>query len=107
MAEHQLDVADRGAEGAGIGQAVYTRPMPGGGHVRVELLVSDPAEVAGERRRGRLVVDAGALLAPSPIVLEEVEGDDQEAVVDVLFRVACDNAAIARRVLRWQASRAD
>jgi hypothetical protein len=33
-------------------------------------------------------------------VVEEVEGDDENAVVAECFRIARDNAAIARRVLR-------
>jgi hypothetical protein len=38
-----------------------------------------------------------------PLVVEEVEGDDENAVVAELFRIASDNAAIARRVLRRRA----
>jgi hypothetical protein len=81
--------------------------MPGGGHVRVELLVSDRGDVASERRRGRVIIEPRA--APrrgdaAPLVVEEVEGDDEDAIVSELFRIARDNAAIARRVLRLRAA---
>ena len=88
-------------------QALYTRPMPGGGYVRVELVISDPGDVSSERRRGRVVIEPRRA-APrrddaAPLVVEELEGDDENSVVAELFRIANDNAAIARRVLRRRA----
>ena len=94
------------------GEALYTRPMPGGGYVKVELLANDRMNVQGERRRGRVVIEPRSASPrradDAPLVVEEVEGDEG-AVVAELFRIARDNAAIARRVLRGrsQASRAD
>jgi hypothetical protein len=104
--------ADVAGGHSGTGQALYARSMPGGGYVRVELVVSDRGNVGGERRRGRVVIEPRE---PSPrrddsvpLVVEEVEGDDEDAVVAECFRIACDNAAIARRVLRRRAGlRAD
>jgi hypothetical protein len=88
-------------------QPLYTRPMPGGGYVRVELVVSDPGDVSSERRRGRVVIEPRGASPrrddAMPLVVEEVEGDDENAVVAELFRIASDNAAIARRVLRRRA----
>jgi hypothetical protein len=88
-------------------QAVYTRTMPGGGSVVVELLVSDRGDVRSERRRGRVVIEprtgAPRRADDAPLVVEEVEGDDENAVISELFRIARDNAAIARRVLRSRA----
>jgi hypothetical protein len=86
--------------------------MPGGGYVRVELVVSDRGDVASERRRGRVVIEPREASSRRddavPLVVEEVEGDDEDAVVAECFRIACDNAAIARRVLRQRtAQRAD
>ena len=59
---------EQGPRDAGAGErapreneALYTRPMPGGGYVRVELLVSDRGAVANERRRGRVVVEQRTL----------------------------------------------
>ena len=74
------------------------RGMPGGGSVRVELLVSDRGNIAGERVSGRVVMDRA--LHADAIVVEEIEGDDPEQVVPELLRIARDNAAIARRVIR-------
>jgi hypothetical protein len=83
-------------------EALYTRPMPGGGYVRVELVISDRGAAASERRRGRVVIEQRATRRGdgAPIVVEELEGDDENEVLEQLFRIARDNAAIARRVLR-------
>jgi hypothetical protein len=107
--QHAADVAGRHS---GAGQALYARSMPGGGYVRVELVVSDRGNVGGERRRGRVVIEprdpSPRRDDSAPLVVEEVEGDDEDAVVAECFRIACDNAAIARRVLRQRTShRAD
>ena len=68
------------------------------------MLVSEPADMAAERLRGRVVMErrsyAPAAPEDDPLVVEEVEGDDARSVVAELFRIARDNAAIARRVLR-------
>jgi hypothetical protein len=98
----QGDISSSGMT-PGAGAPLYTRPMPGGGYVRVELVVSDRGAVASERRLGRVVIeprDARRRDDLVPLVVEEVEGDDENAVVAECFRIARDNAAIARRVLR-------
>jgi hypothetical protein len=101
---HQGDV---GIADGGTAQALYTRPMPGGGYVRVELVVSDRGDVTSERRRGRVVIEPRRASPrrddAAPLVVEELEGDDENSVVAELFRIANDNAAIARRVLRQRA----
>jgi hypothetical protein len=101
--DHNHDVGARGERHA-ASEPLYTRPMPGGGYVRVELVVSDRGEVASERRRGRVVIEPREASPrrddSTPLVVEEVEGDDENAVVAECFRIARDNAAIARRVLR-------
>jgi hypothetical protein len=78
--------------------------MPGGGYVRVELMVSDRGDIARERLHGRVVIEPRDASPrrddASPLVVEEVEGDDENTVVAECFRIARDNAAIARRVLR-------
>jgi hypothetical protein len=85
-------------------QPLYTRPMPGGGYVRVELVVSDRGDLVRERLHGRVVIEPRDVSPrrddAAPLVVEEVEGDDENAVVAECFRIARDNAAIARRVLR-------
>ena len=98
------DADERGAREQATSQSLYSRPMPGGGYVRVELLVSEPANLAAERLRGRVVMERRSYTPPAigdeQLVVEEVEGDDATVVVAELFRIARDNAAIARRVLR-------
>jgi hypothetical protein len=110
LEEQMLDPqqGDVGIDGGGMAQALYTRPMPGGGYVRVELVVSDRGDVASERRRGRVVIEPRRASPRRddaiPLVVEELEGDDENSVVAELFRIANDNAAIARRVLRRRAA---
>lgn len=87
-------------------EPLYSRRMPGGGSVRVELVVSNPANVTTERLSGRVVIERRARErndADRPIVLEEIEGDANH-VTSELFRIARDNAAIARLLLEQQAT---
>jgi hypothetical protein len=65
--------------------------------VYVELLVSDRGDISGEKSRGRVVM---ADRSTDPIVVEEIEGADRSEVVDELFQIAQDNAALARRILK-------
>jgi hypothetical protein len=112
--QSQQDAA-RGVESTrrvdpGRGEALYVRPMPGGGTVRVELQVEHRDDRSRARRRGRVVMDSRDPRAGAePTVLEEMEGYDENVIVDTLFRIARDNAAIARRLLKQQttAQRAD
>ncbi|MEO5818173.1 MAG: hypothetical protein ABIT20_23085 [Gemmatimonadaceae bacterium] len=80
--------------------------MPGGGYVRVELLEAGIDQASADYLRGRVVMErrspTPATPHEDPVVVEEVEGDDPTVVVAELFRIARDNAAIARRVLRRQ-----
>jgi hypothetical protein len=90
-------------------EPLYSRPMPGGGYVRVELVAREPDTLNGEPLRGRVIMERRAPIPASAeveehLVVEEVEGDDPNVVVAELFRIARDNAAIARRVLRRQKS---
>ena len=104
MLELSGDAAGLGDAGLVAMAPLYTRAMPGGGSVRVELVMSDRGDVAGERRRGRVVIEprdgAPRRADDAPLVVEELEGDDENAMVAELFRIAHDNAALARRVLR-------
>jgi hypothetical protein len=103
MLEPRIDGAGSGAQ---VSAPLYTRTMPGGGYVRVELLLRDRGAAGGgsARRRGRVVIEPRGASPRrgdgAPLVVEEVEGADEAAVVAELFRIARDNAAIARRVLK-------
>jgi hypothetical protein len=83
--------------------------MPGGGYVRVELDADGGVSASHERRRGRVVIEPRDASPRHddvvPLVVEEVEGDDEGQIVAELFRIARDNAAIARRVLRRRMER--
>ena len=109
MSSHAQDADVSVAAEPAKSEALYSRPMPGGGSVRVELVVSEPANVAVEGLRGRVVMERRSFAPPAPddgeLVVEEVQGADAGLVVAELFRIARDNAAIARRVLRMQGAR--
>lgn len=114
MLEPSADLSPRSgmAGGTATTRPLYTRSMPGGGWVRVELVVSERGTAAGGRRRGRLVIEPRGASPRrgdgTPLVVEEIERESEEALVAELFRIARDNAAIARRVLRSRAAaRAD
>ena len=107
MLESPQDAVAGSAHNVTAVQALYTRPMPGGGCVRVEMLVKETDAAAVERLRGRVVMERRAPTPATPaeehVIVEEMEGDDPNVVAAELFRIARDNAAIARRVLRKQA----
>ena len=88
-----------------ISEPLYTRPMPGGGYVRIELLDADLDDLSADHLRGRVVMERRVPVPATAeedehVIVEELEGDDPNVVVAELFRIARDNAAIARRVLR-------
>jgi hypothetical protein len=93
---------------SGVPTPLYMRTMPGGGYVKVELMVSDRGNVAHERVSGRVVIEPRSATPQRsdlvPFIVEEVEGEDENSVVAELFRIARDNAALARRVLRRRSS---
>ena len=53
MSSHAQDADESGVVEPAATQPLYSRPMPGGGYVRVELLVSEPTNVETEGLRGR------------------------------------------------------
>jgi hypothetical protein len=83
---------------------LYTRELPGGGFVAIESLSSD-----GGVHRARLSVERRNELdrrdGHERPVIAELEGASSEAVFDELYRIAVDNVAIARGIMRWQAAR--
>ena len=96
--------------------ALYRRPMPGGGYVEVELDRLDDDTVSGggtPPHHGRIIMERRADPSrryghPAPVVAE-LTGDDRDELMADLFRLACDNAALARSLMRRQTmqSRAD
>lgn len=83
---------------------LFTRDLPGGGFVTIEALPAEDgvhrARVSVERRS-----DPGRRLGHRPPVIATLEGASRNAVFDELYRIAVDNVAIARGIMRWQAER--
>jgi hypothetical protein len=110
MLDQHQDAAHGAHEGQS-GDTLYRRPMPGGGYVEVELdAVSESADVPGKRSHwGRVVmerrVDPGRRYGHRAPVIAELAGDDRDELMSELFRLAQDNAALARSLLRLQATR--
>jgi hypothetical protein len=104
--------ATHGAHDGQSGDTLYRRPMPGGGYVEVEL---DPARASADdtpgrqRHRGRVVMerraDPGRRYGHRAPVIVELAGDDRDELMSELFRLAQDNVALARSLLRLQATR--
>lgn len=113
MLDQQQDAA-RVARDGGAGATLYRRPMPGGGYVEVELdaLPSDVTPEA-EAIRGRVILerraDPGRRYGHRAPVVAEMAGDDRDELMAELFRLASDNVALARNLMRRQstAQRAD
>ena len=89
----------------GISGLVYRRELPGGGYVAIN--------VDGERglARSRVSVERRAREARrggnSPVVIAEADGDDRSAAFGDLYRLAADNAAIARALLEIEGPQRD
>ena len=110
MLDQQQD-ADRGARKGPSGAALYRRMMPGGGYVEVEL-DAPPAGAAprasSARVHGRVIMERRAdprrrYGHQAPIVAE-LSGDDRDELLADLFRLARDNAALARSLMRIPAA---
>jgi hypothetical protein len=111
MLDQQQD-AERGAHDGASATPLYRRPMPGGGYVEVVLDASS-ADVALEGRRapirGRVIMerraDPSRRYGHHAPVVAELAGDDQDELMADLFRLARDNAALARSLMRMHAAR--
>ena len=80
--------------------AVYSRELPGGGFVSIDVKreVSDrevPKTRVCVERRGRYDRRVGHV----PIIIAEADGDETSPGFTDLYRIAADNAAIARALL--------
>jgi hypothetical protein len=88
----------------GISGLVYRRELPGGGYVAIN--------VDGERGlvRSRVCVERRAQArrdGHAPVVIAEADGDDRSAAFGDLYRLASDNAAIARAILEIEGPQRD
>jgi hypothetical protein len=91
---------------------VYRRELPGAGYVAIDVTrtyddAEDGTEV--ERSRVRVYVERRASeerrSGHVPPVVAEFAGDDRASEVGELYRMAADNAALARALLEWQGKR--
>lgn len=88
---------------------LYRRELPGAGYVAIDMTrSSDEADGAHVRdgSRIRLYVERRAdeerRVGHSPPVVAEFAGDHRAAEVGELYRMAADNAALARALIEWQ-----
>jgi len=89
---------------------LYRRDLPGAGYVAID--VTSPAEVDGEaseRSRIRVYVERRGSeerrAGHAPPVVAEFAGDQEAPEVAELYRMASDNAALARALMEWQGRR--
>lgn len=82
---------------------LYSRTLPGGGYVTIEVEPADRevhAMLFVERRVDPLRRD-GHL----PPVVAEVTGESETTAFDALYPIAANNVQLAQRIMRWQARR--
>ncbi|MFL5607190.1 MAG: hypothetical protein ACJ8AD_12140 [Gemmatimonadaceae bacterium] len=110
MLDQQQDA--RAAHDGQPGDTLYRRPMPGGGYVEVELdstHAPSDGEPGTRAHRGRVVmerrVDPARRSGHRAPVIAELARDDRDELMSELFRLAQDNAALARNLLRLQSTR--
>lgn len=92
---------------------VYRRELPGAGYVAIDVTrkYDDTAEDGSEigRSRVRVYVERRASeerrSGHVPPLVAEFAGDDRAPEVGELYRMAADNAALARALLEWQGKR--
>lgn len=88
---------------------LYVRDLPGGGYVAIDLL-GDSEPDRGVPCRARISVERRATSerrsGHAPPVIAEAEGDSRSQVFGDLYRIACDNVAVARGLLHWRRRRA-
>jgi len=95
----ETTVSDTNAPDRRPNERLFHRDLPGGGFVAIDITV-DPsglapqARVLVERRRDRARRDGH-----HPPVIHECEWRPERGFEE-LYRLACDNVAIARRLLR-------
>ena len=101
----QQEIAGR-SSGSGdrrTAERLFHRDLPGGGYVAIEIVAEQ-----GDHRNARVVVERRGNRDRRqghrpPVILEEAWQPDRG--IGELYRIACDNVAIARGLLRL--SRAD
>ena len=94
-------------------QRVYRRELPGAGFVAIDVTRShdENADEGDEVERSRVRVYVERRASEErrsghvPPIVAEFAGDDRAPEVGELYRMAADNAALARALLEWQSRR--
>ena len=89
----------------GISALVYRRELPGGGYVAINVDAGRGfvrSRVCVERRAREARRDGHA-----PVIIAEADGDDRSPAFGDLYRLAADNAAIARAMLEIEGPQRD
>jgi hypothetical protein len=91
---------------------LYRRELPGAGYVAIDMTHADDAtdaRVDGNGSRVRLYVERRAeeerRAGHQPPVVAEFTGNARAPEVGELYRMAADNAALARALIEWQGRR--
>lgn len=99
-----ITVIEHPAFDQGMG-AIYRRELPGGGYVAISI------ERQRNFSRTRVCVERRAREARRaghvPVVIAEADGDDRSPAFADLYRIAADNAAIARALLEIEGPQPD
>ncbi len=85
-------------------ELLYSRELPGGGHVTIERRPPEGTQVSARvavERRGDPVRRDGH----EPPVIAEAASATAADVFRELYEIASDNVAIARGLIQWQARR--
>jgi hypothetical protein len=91
---------------------LYRRELPGAGYVAIDVTqLQDDRDThhSVERSRIRVYVERRAederRVGHHPPVVAEFAGDEAAPEVGELYRMAADNAALARALIEWQGRR--
>ena len=95
-----------------VSTPLYRRELPGAGYVAIDLtrtLDETADDRPQDRSRIRVSVERRASQARraghAPPVVAEFSGDERAPEVGELYRMAADNAALARALIEWQGRR--
>jgi hypothetical protein len=81
----------------GTNGSVYQRDLPGGGYVKIDVVREHemPRTCVFVERRAKHERRPGH----QPVIIAQADGDERSPAFGDLYRMATDNAAIARKML--------
>jgi hypothetical protein len=79
---------------------IYRRELPGGGYVKIDVLRESelPRTCVFVERRAKHERRPGH----RPVIIAQADGDERSSAFADLYRIAADNAAIARKMLELE-----